>query len=167
MIEVRRAETSNDFEAASKLIAAMAAWDAHETRARGMPSEGLLDLHYNQTPEQLQTKFSHPRAGLLLAWADAAPAGCAGFSRSGENAAELHKMFVQPEFRGRGAARLLMSAVLAAMKAADFSEARLETVDFMTEAISLYRSFGFVPCPPFHDVLPELAAATVFFQRPL
>jgi len=167
VITVRQAETPGDFEAASRLIAAMAAWDAQETQARGMPSEGLLEMYYSQTVPQLQAKFSHARAGLFLAWAGAAPAGCAGFSYSCEGAAEIHKVFVHPDFRGRGAARSLMMRLLAAMKEADFSEARLETVEFMTEAISLYRSFGFAPCPPFRDVLDELKAVNIFFRRAL
>jgi len=165
MVSVRQAKTPEDYGTARRLIAIMAEWDATETRARGFPADNLLEQNYSQTPEQLMAKFSSPGAAMLIAWVDSEPAGCAGFSNSGNNAAEIHKMFVRPEFRGRGAARALMAAVLSGMKENGFAEARLETVDFMTEAIALYRSFGFEPCDPIHEVLEELKDITVFFRR--
>ncbi|MBT9291990.1 GNAT family N-acetyltransferase [Prosthecodimorpha staleyi] len=69
--------------------------------------------------------------------------------------AEIKRMWVEPEARGRGLSRRLL-AVLEA-EAADHGIAllRLETGIASLEALGLYRAAGFVECPPFAGYRPD------------
>ncbi|MDB5524789.1 MAG: GCN5-related N-acetyltransferase protein [Rhizobium sp.] len=167
MVSVRQAETGADFKTVWSLIADMGEWDARECAARGIPGSDVIQTYYNYTADRLTAAFSAPGTAMFIARLDGAAAGCCGYADAGDGAAELCKMFVQPDFRGRGAARALVSTVLSGMQESRFSEARLVTVNFMTEAISLYRSFGFDPCAPFEDVPESLKDITVYFKRAL
>ena len=60
-------------------------------------------------------------------------------------------MYVRPEHRGLGLGRLLMDRAVHDARALGYRSAQLETFDFMREAQSLYRSFGFVETVPFDD----------------
>jgi GNAT superfamily N-acetyltransferase len=164
-MEIKKAKTTADFAAARRLIDIMAEWDEAETRAQGFSADKLIPELYSQTPDDLRAKFSAADAAFLIAWDDGQPAGCVAYSRLDGNMAEINKMFVDPDHRGRGCARALMTAALDGVTRAGFSEVGLETVTFMKEAIALYRSFGFEPCEPFHYVIEELKPITVFFRR--
>lgn len=52
--------------------------------------------------------------------------------------------------------------LLAEAQAQGFAEVRLETVSFMTDAIRLYRAFGFAACPAYCESPASLKPITVF-----
>ncbi|WP_405589448.1 GNAT family N-acetyltransferase [Streptomyces sp. NBC_01190] len=82
---------------------------------------------------------------------DASPEGFA------DGDAEMKRMFVLPEARGRGLARALLAELEATAKAAGRHRMVLETGLKQPEAIALYRSSGYLPVPKFgvyrHDEL--------------
>jgi len=166
-MNIERATSRPDFEEARQLIALMAAWDITESRTLGIGDKGVLDAYYGDTPDMMIARFSAPGAGLLVCRIDGAAVGCGAFSAAGDGAAELHKMFVKPGHRGKGIGKALLTAILAEMKQCGYASARLETVQFMTEAIGLYRAFGFVAAEPFHDRPENFRAVTLFLQKPL
>lgn len=63
--------------------------------------------------------------------------------------AEIKRMYVVPEARGRGLARRVLAALEDDARAAGRSRMVLETGITLPEAISLYRSSGYRPCPRF------------------
>jgi len=167
MMQICRAHGKADFEAARALIAEMALWDASETRQRGVPADDLLRPQYSDTTEKLVAKFTGPDAGLFVSRSNGTAAGCVGFRRSSNGIGEIQKMFVRPEFRGKGFGRTLMMAVIDEMRQSGYGKARLETVLFMTDAIALYRAIGFRRCDPFRNVLENLRSITIFMEREL
>jgi ribosomal protein S18 acetylase RimI-like enzyme len=56
----------------------------------------------------------------------------------------MNRMFVKKEARGRGAGQLLCQGILRRGAEMGFAEMTLDTLTFMTSAIRLYRSMGFV-----------------------
>jgi ribosomal protein S18 acetylase RimI-like enzyme len=81
--------------------------------------------------------------------------GCLGWRRipppewatAPEQAAELKRLWVEPEARGLDAGRMLIQAALDAALAAGASAMYLDTIeDSMPQAVALYRSMGFAPC---------------------
>ncbi len=86
---------------------------------------------------------------FLLAELDGIAVGCGGVRPSGEDAAEIKRMYVDPAARGRGIARGLLRALVAHARARGLTRLLLETGTAQPEAISLYESEGWTPVPPF------------------
>jgi putative acetyltransferase len=63
---------------------------------------------------------------------------------------ELRKMYLHKAYRGKGLGRLLLEDALSKAKQLDFNKMILETASVLKEAISLYRSYGFVEYKPDH-----------------
>ena len=63
--------------------------------------------------------------------------------------AEIKRMYVVPEARGRGLSRLVLAALEDDARAAGRTRMVLETGTKLPEAISLYTSSGYRPCAPF------------------
>lgn len=77
--------------------------------------------------------------------------------------AELKRMWVIPEARGRGISRLLLEDLENRARNAGALYIRLETGIANTEALGLYRKVGFLPCDPFGDYLPD--PLSVFMEK--
>ena len=63
--------------------------------------------------------------------------------------AEIKRLFVRPQARKIGAGKALVAAILEIARARGYREVKLDTLPSMEGAIALYRSFGFVPIPPY------------------
>ncbi|MFC5948941.1 GNAT family N-acetyltransferase [Pseudonocardia lutea] len=63
--------------------------------------------------------------------------------------AEIKRMYVVPEARGRGHARAVLAAIERSAAAAGRRRMILETGTKQPEAVALYRSAGYVPIPGF------------------
>jgi putative acetyltransferase len=71
--------------------------------------------------------------------------GCGGLFRVTEDTAELRKMYLLPEVRGRGLGKKLLTKLLAEARRLGYKRVVLETNSVLKEAIAMYRSFGFEP----------------------
>ncbi|HEY8755197.1 MAG TPA: helix-turn-helix domain-containing GNAT family N-acetyltransferase [Candidatus Dormibacteraeota bacterium] len=92
-----------------------------------------------------------PRGILLVASLRSDPIGCGGLKFHAEEPAELKRMWVAESARGLGIGRRLLSALEDAAADHGVRTVRLETNGSLTEAISLYRSAGYVEVAPFND----------------
>jgi GNAT superfamily N-acetyltransferase len=90
-------------------------------------------------------EFDPPDGAFLVAYVDAAPAGCAGFRTFAEDetTAELKRMYVAPQYRGLGVAKALLRAVEDAARTAGRRRIWLETGTAQPEAIGLYQRCGY------------------------
>ena len=91
--------------------------------------------------------FEPPDGIFLVGWEDGEPLACGGIARYDEATAEIRRMYVMPEARGRGLSRHVLSALEDEARALGYSLVRLETGKLQTEAIGLYASAGFLPIP--------------------
>ncbi|WP_262297089.1 GNAT family N-acetyltransferase [Microvirga sesbaniae] len=157
-MEINAISSRHDFEEAHALINAMGQWDAEQSRRFGVPDVELIEFNYGHTVETLMEKFSQRGAAFFLARVDKDVAGWVSYSQSDDSVAELQKMYVRAEARGKGVAKGLMTACLDRMRGDGNASVRLETVTFMTDAIALYEAFGFTRRPPFPSGSPKLAA---------
>ena len=108
-----------------------------------------------------------PPVGLYLIVYDdlGAPVATGGWRTQDENDegymdgdAELKRMYVTPEARGRGLARVVLAALEDDARAAGRTRMVLETGTKQPEAISLYASSGYEPCANFgHYRFDELS----------
>ncbi len=79
--------------------------------------------------------------------------------------AEIKRMYVRPNYRGKGVAREILRQLEAFAKQANIHTLRLETGIYQPEAIALYQKCGFSPIPPFGDYQPD--PLCLFFEKPL
>ena len=86
---------------------------------------------------------------FFLVREDTAPAACGGILLVDGEYGELKRMYVRPEFRGRGFGKLLIEHLASYARAHEITVLRLETGIYQPEAISLYEQAGFVRIPPF------------------
>nr|WP_069816317.1 GNAT family N-acetyltransferase [Streptomyces sp. TP-A0874] len=101
-------------------------------------------------------QFDPPRGLFLIAYDDGVPVATGGWRRQERNDegysdgdAELKRMYVVPEARGRGLARRLLALLEESALRAGRLRMVLETGTKQPEAISLYVSSGYVPAPKF------------------
>jgi GNAT superfamily N-acetyltransferase len=91
----------------------------------------------------LPAPYVPPRGALLIAKQGDRVAGCGAFRPWSADACELKRMFLRPEFRGQGSGRKLAEMLIDRAREAGFRSMRLDTLDFMREAVALYQSLGF------------------------
>ncbi|PTW59750.1 putative acetyltransferase [Breoghania corrubedonensis] len=75
--------------------------------------------------------------------------GCAALKWNGDGTAELKRLFVRDEGRGRGAARKVMAYLEDMAQARGVTRIDLETGPLNTEAVGLYGALGYAECGPF------------------
>jgi len=63
---------------------------------------------------------------------------------------ELRKMYLYSSYRGKGLGKLLLEDALSKARQIGFKRMTLETASVLKEAISLYKSYGFVEYEPEH-----------------
>lgn len=80
---------------------------------------------------------------------DGVPAGCGGVLLVGQAYGEIKRMYVRPQFRGRGCGVALLDRLAAHASEHGLTLLRLETGVDQREAIALYERMGFRRIPPF------------------
>lgn len=95
--------------------------------------------------------FEEPAGAFLLASLRGEPIGCGGVTFEGPDHAVLKRMWVAPAARGLGVGRRLLDELEAIAAVAGRHVVRLETNRALTEAISMYRSAGYVETERFND----------------
>ena len=96
-------------------------------------------------------ELAEPRGLLLVARLRSDPVGCGALKFHGSQPVEIKRMWVAPEARGLGLGRRLLSELEEHARRHGATVARLETNRSLAEAISLYRSAGYVEVPRFND----------------
>lgn len=62
-----------------------------------------------------------------------------------EEACELRKMYLHPDYRGKGLGRKLLDRALERARILGFKRVELETASVLKQAVQLYQSYGFKP----------------------
>ncbi len=133
--------------------------------------EGVLAAEY--PPEQrhglaIEAIFQ-PHIHFFVATLDGVPAGCGGVALL-DGFAEVKRMYVRPEARGRGIAQAVIARLAAVAGEHGYAVLRLETGDVQHAALRFYEREGFVRCGVFGDyaLMPNAAILTsVFMEKAL
>lgn len=80
---------------------------------------------------------------VVLVYEGELPIACAGFRFYGTGTAEVKRVFLRKEYRGRGIAEQMLSALEKKAKEEGFTVLILETGKPLKAAIGLYRKTGF------------------------
>lgn len=91
-----------------------------------------------------------PGGLLLLAWQDGTVLGCAGLRLLSAGTGEVTRMFVLPQARHQGLGQQLLIAVEDAARGYQLTRLRLDTSDYLSEAVQLYTRNGYQEIAPFN-----------------
>ena len=89
-----------------------------------------------------------PGGAFVIAWLDDQPVGCGALRPLEPGIGEIKRMYVEPGFRRRGAARKILEKLEDVAREKNYRWLRLETGLFQPEAIGLYEICGYrrIPC---------------------
>jgi putative acetyltransferase len=90
---------------------------------------------------------------------------CGGAKLFGSDYAEIKRMYVRPEFRGRGFGKIMITHLGEHARASGVYRLRLETGIHQLEAVRLYERSGFQPIGPFGDYKPD--PLSLFYEKTL
>ena len=113
--------------------------------------EAHLDPLYPKTSRHGYSveKLMQQAVAFFVIRQDGVLAGCGGIELFGNEYGEIKRMYVRPQFRGLGLARLMLDHLTAYAQEHAVSFLRLETGIHQKEAIALYEGMGFQQIPPF------------------
>jgi ribosomal protein S18 acetylase RimI-like enzyme len=112
----------------------------------------------------LPGRYAPPSGCLLLAMEGDRTAGCVAMRDLGGGTCEMKRLYVAPEYRGRGVGRLLVEDLLRRAERAGYRRMVLDTVPDMIDAIALYRRLGFVETSRYWDCP---VAETIYLEKVL
>ncbi|PTW59089.1 acetyltransferase (GNAT) family protein [Breoghania corrubedonensis] len=92
-----------------------------------------------------------PNGVFVIARLDGEPVGCGALKSIRPGMGELKRMWVADRARGLGVGRRIIEALEGRARDFAISLLRLETNRNLTEALSLYRSSGYLEVPAFND----------------
>jgi GNAT superfamily N-acetyltransferase len=105
----------------------------------------------DRSPSATQADFSPPHGRFLVLYDGDRPVACGGLKRSTPDVAEIKRMYVAPEARGRGFSRRLLAALEGAARELGYRKVRLDTGAYQPLAQGLYERAGYRPVPRYND----------------
>jgi GNAT superfamily N-acetyltransferase len=130
-------------------------------------NEAVIEMYPDWTPGTGPSVEPHelepPSWTFLIAYVDGEAVGCGGFKRLDDRTAEIKRMFVAADVRGRGVGRWILERLEEGAREAGYRFARLDTGNRQPDALHLYRSAGYREIPDYNGN----PAASYWFEKPL
>lgn len=152
MKEFITANTAGEFAAAAMLFSEYAA----------AININLDFQHFEEELKTLQQMYAAPQGGIILCREAAAYIACVAVRKINDEVAELKRMFVQPQYQGRGIGKTLLENSLALARQCGYKKIRLDTLNYMHPAIELYKVYGFYEIPAYYH---NPIATAVYFEK--
>lgn len=126
-------------------------------------TKSLAQQNYDEEIANLEEKYGLPKGRIYLLYADEKLAGCVGMkpSEPADQYAELKRLYVRPEFRGRNLGERMVRRIMEEARAEGYAFLRLDTLPGLKSALKLYRRLGFYEVEPYYDCL---VPGTIFME---
>jgi GNAT superfamily N-acetyltransferase len=160
------ATTDSDYDAFAALVREYVEW----CRDSYKEEEWLMRLTHQWLEHGFEgsaVSYGPPNGRAFLARHEGRICGCGAYHKMTNEVCEMKRLFIPVQFRGRGYGRKLCEAILRSAKDDQFKLMRLDTAEFLTDAIAMYQSFGFRPCAPYNAHPDYVMPHIVFMERPL
>lgn len=98
---------------------------------------------FDQELASLPGKYAPPRGCLLLARDDDRLVGAVAYRPYSQDACEAKRLYVIPEYRGRGLGRALLAQLTDEARSAGYRSMVADTLPQMTAQLAMYERMGF------------------------
>ena len=162
---IYQVETEEETKGVKELFRAHLQWAGEMMREEFGISFDFIAKHEKDMSEP--DIFQPPYGRLLIAVADGEIAGVGCLRKLGDETGEIKRMYVRPEFRGKGIGSKLVKHLIDEAREIGYSRMRLDSARFMREAHSIYRSAGFKEIEPYpgSELPEELRPFWIFMER--
>lgn len=104
----------------------------------------LCFQNFDKELAELPGDYSPPAGRLLLAELNGELAGCVALHKLEASTCEMKRLYLRPNFRGKGLGRILAEAIIKEARQIGYDRMRLDTVEpVMMDAVGMYRKLGF------------------------
>src|SRR5215472_3948181 len=122
----------------------------------------LCFQNFEQELANLPGDYAPPEGRLLLAEYEGQLAACVALHKLDADICEMKRLYLRPQFRGRGLGRILADRILAEARQIGYRRMRLDTVEpVMKDAVAMYRKLGFKEIPAYR---PNPNAGTLYME---
>lgn len=139
MLEIKAAQSYDEIKTIKELF---------EEYAQSL-NFSLCFQNFDEELKNLPGEYSSPEGTLLLAKYNGLPAGCVGLRKIENDICEMKRLYVRNNFRGLHIGKLLANKIIEEGKRIGYKKMRLDTVDTMKAAQTLYKSLGFYEISPY------------------
>lgn len=109
--------------------------------------------------------YAPPQGRLLLAEYEGQFAGCVALHKLEDDICEMKRLYLRPEFRGKGLGRVLADRIISEARQIGYRRMRLDTVGpVMKDAVAIYRRIGFREIAPYR---PNPNPGTLYMELEL
>ncbi|MGO9168000.1 MAG: GNAT family N-acetyltransferase [Candidatus Sulfotelmatobacter sp.] len=109
--------------------------------------------------------YAPPEGRLLLVECESRLAGCVALHTLDVTVCEMKRLYLRPQFRGKGLGRVLAERIIAEARQIGYRQMRLDTVEpVMKDAVGLYRKLGFKEVAPYR---PNPMAGAMYMELEL
>jgi GNAT superfamily N-acetyltransferase len=110
----------------------------------------LCFQNFDKELADLPGDYAPPDGRLLLAEYEGQLAGCVALHKLEADICEMKRLYLRPQFRGKGLGRALADRIIAEARQIGYERMRLDTVEpVMKDAVAMYRRFGFKDIAPY------------------
>jgi GNAT superfamily N-acetyltransferase len=128
-------------------------------QARELFAEYAKSLNFNlcfqsfdKELAELPGDYAPPDGRLLLLEDGGRLAGCVALHKLDADTCEMKRLYLRPEFRGKGLGGALAKAIVGEARIIGYQRMRLDTVEpVMKDAVALYRKMGFKEIAPYRS----------------
>jgi ribosomal protein S18 acetylase RimI-like enzyme len=125
----------------------------------------LCFQNFDKELADLPGDYAPPEGRLLLAEYESQIAGCVALHKLSDEICEMKRLYLRPQFRGRGLGRILADRMIAEARQIGYKRMRLDTVEpVMKDAVGMYRKIGFREIDPYR---PNPMAGTLYMELEL
>ncbi len=140
-VEIRPADTPNDLARVREL------WREY-WGSFGLP----LDFQdFGQELANLPGAYGAEGGIILLAFHLDQPVGAIALRRLDAVSGEVKRLYLRPDFRGRGWGKRLLEAIIDQARALGYQRLYADTLPVMADALTLYERIGFARIPAYSD----------------
>lgn len=154
MISLYLAATDDDYAAAKLLFQEYA----------GSIGISLKFQHFEEELDKLKQMYAKPFGGIVLAKTAGGIIGCVAIRRISDPVGELKRMYTKPAYQNKGVGKKLLEKALQLAVDSNYSVLKLDTLNHMLPAISLYKRAGFYETLPYYH---NPVATAVYFEKVL
>jgi len=120
---------------------------------------------FDQELAGLPGDYGPPEGRLLLAESEGQTVGCVALHKLDTDICEMKRLYLRPQFRGKGLGRALAERIIAEARQIGYRRMRLDTVDpVMKDALAMYRKLGFKEIAPYR---PNPNPGTLYLELAL